>query len=264
MKAAGSMGVPLSAHQISERQMKRYFTGFPLREIISVIIGILLLYFGFSSHSLLVLIGLICVLIGGGIIALRVFATPSDEQFDEWLKDQSKAMLGYAINNKLNLDRSELIRPPLQLHGFILPGTKAAVSYRKGDVRMKKGKDGKWRFSVNIYTFFFPADRFLAIYVGEINVFNQLAHHDKAFDYFYNHIVGLQEDDIQDEIVLRGTKHQYRIQALSLHVTDGSTISTAVSAKPIDNKQPTVSIPDPGIDQTINQLRMILRSKKGI
>ncbi len=258
----------VSTRQFSESEMKRYFSRSPTGAIVTTIIGALLVVFGLVGSPFLVLVaiaGLGLFGIGSIIIFYKLLAfKPTDQEYDEWLENQSKVIVFNAVN-KLGLDLRQVInQPPLRIHGFVLPGTRDANKYRIDELHAKKGKDGVWRFSVNVYTYFFPEEHHLGAFVGDVNALNQSAHNDKTEEYFYQDVVGATTYDEQDTIKFRGKDYQYRIQQFSLRITNGDSIGASVSARPTDNRQnaPIFSIPDSGIDQTIAYIRWLLRTKK--
>jgi hypothetical protein len=140
-----------------------------------------------------------------------------------------------------------------------------AAKYRSDEVRWKIGKDGVPRYSVNVYTIFWKEDHHLAVYEGDVNALNPTAHNESTSEYFYQDIVGVTTDDEQDNIVIKDQQYPYRTQRFALRVSSGNSVGVSVvSARPMDNTQniPSFSIPNSGIDQTISQIRMLLREKK--
>ena len=95
---------------------------------------------------------------------------------------------------------------------------KDAGKYRADELRWKIGRDAMPRFSVNIYTYFFPADHHLAAFVGDVNALNQVAHNEKTEEYFYRDIVGATTNDEQDSITIKAKQYQYRIQRFALRI----------------------------------------------
>ncbi|MBV9688803.1 MAG: hypothetical protein JO202_03725 [Ktedonobacteraceae bacterium] len=256
---------PASTRQFSEAEMKRYFSTVPSAAIVAAIIGVLLLFIGFSTQAQAFLAsGLVLLLIGGGIISAKLIGPkPTDQQYDAWLNAQAQRVRVKAVE-KLGLDPRQLTAEPLVIHGFVLSGTKDSISYRADEIRSKKGTDGKWRFSVNIYTYFFPEEHHLAAFVGDVNALNQSSHNEKTEEYFYRDVVGATTGDEQDTILYKKKQYQYRIQRFSLRIASGDSIGVSVNATPLDNRQnlPNYTIPDSGIDQTVANLRALLRSKK--
>ncbi|MFL5628653.1 MAG: hypothetical protein ACJ788_23985 [Ktedonobacteraceae bacterium] len=266
MDIAGQVQMSAPSRQISEAEMRRYFTTkTPKGAIITAVVGALLLLIGLPSHSGgFIIVGLIVLLIGVGIIVATMSGSkPTDEEYDAWLKAQAEGVINRAAR-KLGLDPSQITREPLHIHGFVLPGMRESTKYRPDELHWKIGKDGVVRFSVNVYTYFFPADHHLAAFVGDVNALNQPAHNEKTEEYFYRDIVGATTNDEQDYIRFKDKQYQYRIQRFALRISSGDSIGVSVDATPIDNRRnmPSFAIPNSGIDQTVAQLRMLLREKK--
>ena len=264
MSIASQAQVATSPRQFSEAEMKRYFSTIPKVAIITAIVGAVLFLVGlFAQSGGLIVVGLIVGLIAAGIIvAVSAGAKPTDQEYDTWLYGQAKAVANRAIT-RLGLDQSDT-RDPLEVHGFVLPGMSDSSRYRADELRWKRGTDGRVRFSLNIYTFFFPEEHHLAAFVGDVNALNQTAHNEKTEEYFYRDIVGATTSDEQDNITIKGKQYRYRTQRFSLRITSGDRIGVSIDATPVDNKQniPSFTIPDSGIDRTVAQLRMLLRDKK--
>lgn len=266
MGIASQVQMATTPRQISEAEMRRYFTTkIPKGAIITAVIGALLFLVGLPSQSgALIIVGLLVLLIGGGIIAAIMSGSkPTDEEYDAWLEAQAQEVTNRAAR-KLGLDPSQITREPLHVQGFVLPGMRESTKYRADELHWKIGKDGVVRFSVNVYTYFFPADHHLAAFVGDVNALNRSAHNEKTEEYFYRDIVGATTNDEQDYIKFKDKQYQYRIQRFALRISSGDSIGASVDASPMDNRQnmPSFAIPNSGIDQTIAQLRMLLREKK--
>jgi len=263
MNEAHQTQAALSPRQISEEQMKRYFStsNLPTGVIIVIIFGaILLLIAGLSLQSGgAIVLGLVICLIGVGILVARILgAKPTDAEYDAWQKAQADKLLKRTIR-KLGIDR-QITKGYLQVHGFVLSGMSESYKYRSDELRWKKGTDGRVRFSVNVYTYFFPTDHYVVVFIGDVNALNQSAHNEKAEEYFYRDIVGVTTSDEQDFIWLKEGQYQYRMQRFSLRISNSDTLGVSVNASPLDTRQnlPSFTVPDSGIDNTVAGLRRLL------
>jgi len=260
-------GQNASFPQISQEEMMRYFAlpKSPKAAIILLVSGALCSIVGLSpSTTVLLIIGIILVVISVILFAnLQTRSKLTDQEYDRWLEAQASALVRRSLD-KLGLDSNEVARQPWIVRGFTLPGMRDAAKYRSDEVRWKIGKDGVPRYSVNVYTIFCKEDHHLAVYKGDINALNPTAHNENTSEYFYQDIVGVTTDDEQDNLAIKDKQYQYRIQRFTLRVSSGDTVGVSVSATPMDNRQniPSFNIPNSGIDQTISQLRMLLREKK--
>lgn len=229
--------------------------------ILMTIAGVIFFLFGLLSQSIgLILVGLVAALIGGGMIVAPMLGStnPTDTEYDAWLKAQSATLLKRAIR-KLGID-SQIAKGYLQVHGFVLSGMSGPFRYRPDELRYKRGKDGIVRYSVNVYTYLFPTDHSVVVFIGDVNALNQSAHNEKTQEYFYRDIVGVTTSDEQNIIGL----YQYRIHRFSLRISNGDTIGVSVDASPLDIRQnlPSFTVLDSGIDHTVAQLRRLLREAK--
>jgi len=262
MNLANQEQVAASPRRISEADIKQYFV--PKDEsivILMIIAGVLFFITGlFSQFYGLMLVGLALAIIGGGLIIVpRIESTQlTDTAYDAWLKAQANTLLRAAIK-KLNID-SQNTQGYLQVHGFVLAGMRAPFRYRLDELRYKRGKDGIIRYSVNVFTYFFPTDQSVVVFISDINAINPSAHNEKTQEYFYRDIVGVTTSDEQTAIGL----YQYRVQRFSVRVSNGDTIDISVEATPVGTSQnlPSFTVQDSGIDNTVAALRRILREAK--
>lgn len=150
------------------------------------------------------------------------------------------------------------------MRGFVLPGSKQARFYRPQDLISKPGLDGRWRYNINIYTYFYLADHQIMIFIYDINAINWADYREATKEYFYNDVIGAVTEDDQDIAFVNGSFYRYRNQRFNLRLCDGYGVGATVRSSPIDNlvNLPVFDIPNTNIDQTIAQLRMLLRSKK--
>ena len=120
-----------------------------------------------SFYLILILIGGVILFFGVRRIRAIIRSNPLDQDYDDWLDEQAEAVIPRALR-VLNLDERQISGQILSMHSIILPGSSLASTYHD-DVYLKLGKDGQWRSSVNLYTFFFPTDRFIAMFTRTIN-----------------------------------------------------------------------------------------------
>jgi len=163
------------------------------------------------------------------------------------------------------MDPSELIRESLSLHGIILPGSAEANPYRD-NIYSKKGKDGFYRYSVNVFTYFFPAEHHIAVLSCDVDALDQRIHIQHTDHYFYTDMVGINtgEGRLQDE----KERTTLLIQGFSLRVANGDAIGIGgvLSVKVLDSKNkksgPKVAFADTEVSKTVRALLMLLRQKK--
>ena len=257
-----SLAALISGIVVSKRK------GRPLNILLLFGGGVLLLPVAFSQKLgiFFLIIGLSLVALGSYEIFMIKDLPPqiSDLEFDTWVERRARHALVNTIY-KLGLEH-EIGHPAnlLCVRGFVLPGSKQARFYRPQDLISKPGLDGRWRYNINIYTYFYLADHQIMIFIYDINAVNWADYREATKEYFYNDVIGAVTEDDQDIAFVNGSLYRYRNQRFNLRLCDGYGVGATVRSSPIDNlvNLPVFDIPNTNIDQTIAQLRMLLRSKK--
>ncbi len=188
----------------------------------------------------------------------------TDQEFDAWVEKRARDGL---INTIYKLGLADEIRSLddlLCVRGYVLPGMRNSRHYNRQDLLSKLGADGRWRFSINIYTYFYPAEHQIMIFIYDINAMNWADYREATKEYFYGDVIGATTEDEQDTIAINGMLFNYRDQRFSLRLCDGFGVGATVRSVPLDNiaNLPVFDMPNSGVDRTIAQLRMLLRSKK--
>jgi hypothetical protein len=218
-------------------------------------------------NSLTIFLGVTILLLSITAIDLiiRKKAQPfSDREYDAWLEGTVQKRLIKALD-RLDIDKDQDFGSTLYVHGFILPGTKYAKKFRQEDILFKAGKDKKYRYSINTFTYFYPLEHQLAVCIFDINAVNHSDHRDASKEYFYQDIVGVTAEDDHDTVLINGSSNDYRSQSFALRICDGYSISATFHSLPVDTKLnlPTYNISDQGIvEDTIIRLRRLIRFKK--
>lgn len=218
-------------------------------------------------NSLAIFTGATFLLFATGTISIMSHfkAQPlTDQEYDAWLEGTARRHFMSALD-RLGADNDQDFGPILYVHGFILPGTRDAIKFRLDDILLKVGKDGKFRYSINRYTYFHPIENQLAVFVFEINAVNHSDYREAAREYFYWDIVGVATEDDQDMVLIGEVSFPYRIQSFVLSISNGYNISAAFLSQPLDNGQdlPTYNIPDVDmVSDTLMRLRRLIRDNK--
>ncbi len=221
---------------------------------------------GFSTVTIgLLLLGLLLLIFGIRSIFVIKRANPKDRDYDDWLERQARALRPKALRT-LSLDEQQITSKIVCVHSVLLPGSNLANNYAD-EVYLKQGKDGLWRSSVNLYTYFFPSDRFIAIFTRAINVFNPKGpYNDETEEYFYRDILGVNTSVYRDTVLIGEAELVYRVQQLTLKLINGENLRFGgyLSALPLDTNRglPTVLSHDAHINNNLNDLRVLLRAKK--
>ncbi len=263
MGVASQTDVSTQVRQFTEEEMKRYFAPFPTKLLWTAIVGVLILFIGVSASSgTMIFIGLVVLLIGGGLLAMRLSGSkPTDEEYDAWVESQARMLVPRAIQ-KLGLIPEQLIRAELRFDSHIVPGSRGAGRYPVQEVKSKKGKDGRWRFSVNKFIYFLPTEHHLGAYTGDVNALNQASHVEQTEEYFYQDITGATTNEVQDSIRVGAQVIPYQAQLFSLKTTGGNSIDTPLGLMPVSGRTGPSFAPPNDFDATLNSLRALLRSKK--
>ncbi|MHB8598203.1 MAG: hypothetical protein ACYDER_15480 [Ktedonobacteraceae bacterium] len=254
-----------SVPQLPLEELKKYFAlkKSPKAGITFLLIGILFSLGVLCNVPALLVVGLPLIAVGVLLLAnLQPQSKITDEEYEQWVTAQLGTLIIKSLD-KLDLDRSERgERKPLILHSFAL--SPSGTLYTADDVRWKIGKDGHPHFSVNIFTIFWKEDHHLAVYRGDIVALNPQAHTERTWEYFYTDIVGATTNDVQVSIPIGKNQYAYRLRNFSMRVNSGESVDATVDADPIDNRQnlPHFHLPDSGVDETLAQIRSLLREKK--
>jgi hypothetical protein len=268
MSYQSQVGVAKRDREFSNEQMRRYFTEkrYSGKWIVWTAVLGLVDFCSFAFNSYIGFFGAAVFVSLVAYIIIRAKSIPTDKEYDEWLKRRARGMIPRAFR-KLNLDSSDLVAPLLRIDSFVLPGSRLAEYSSPDDVHMKEGKDGKWRFSVNVFMYLFPAEHSLAVFSGSVNALNQFARPvEETEEYFYDHIAGVTTSETTDNAVIYGYRYVYRIQQFSLRVVNGDNIHLGayISASALDyNPQgPEIIPPTMNVDRLLAELRTILRSNR--
>ncbi len=198
----------------------------------------------------------------------KIKSTPpllTDQEFDAWVESRARQGL---VNTICRLGLENEIRHPAYLlcvRGYVLPGMSNARYYNARDLLSRQGTDGRWRYSINIYTYFYAAEHQIMIFIYDINAMNWGDYREATKEYFYEDVIGATTQDDQDTVFVQGFLYNYRVQRFSLRLCDGFGVTANMRSQPLDptSNLPTFDVPNSNIDRTIAQLRMLLRSKKG-
>ena len=255
--------------QFSNAQMKLYFTEerCPKKAVwIICISGGLAILSACPGFWIFTGICALIALIQGAIVGWRLWYIPSDQQYDDWL-EENRRVLASRGSKKLHLESKQAIKPYLRVQSFVLPGSSVANDYSPNEVCMKEGKDHRWRFSVNVFTYFYADEHYLAVFTSSISALKQHAPPiEGTEEYFYDDIVGATTFIDQDYASIQGQRYLYRIEKFSLRIVNGDNIdvSAFIRATALGSNQhgPTVIPPTTNIDQALAKLRQLLRFKR--
>jgi hypothetical protein len=171
---------------------------------------------------------------------------PTDQQYDDWVRSWRSSVRQYGMQ-KLGLDENDVLSRPLYVRSLVWPGSSWSKYYRPyhTPIVIKRGADGRPHSSINRYTFFYPTQHYIAVYVVDINALDGVRY-EGTRTYFYDDIVGVETS----AIVLSDGLANYMMQHFELQVANGQSIGATTYVQDLD------------VDQTVNALRTLLRDKK--
>lgn len=251
----------------SSRQIRQYFSSKSPPEMIAgagfIILGLCLILVSLLSKNLVVTaIGVIVTLVGVMVLRQWFKSKLSDEEYDEWLKRQARA-IRQEVYSTLGIDRAELTDRVLSIHSFLLPGSPLAERYPAGTVLMRRGRDGKYRFSINCYTFVFPFSRTIAVFTMHFNAFTGLSSVYASDEYTRQHIIAADIAISEETMVIEGQQYDYDIYRICLEIFQRSTrpLGDCLMAIPAGRgNEAAITLSDADIYQILGRLRKLLRS----
>lgn len=198
-----------------------------------------------------------------GLVAVRL-ARPSDRQIDRWLEEDLERFHPKALE-ALDLDEDQLERDPLRVVGPYFDNRRR-VGPRELSVR--RGRDGKLRFSSNRLLLLLLTEHHLGVYSCVYDSLRDQTFHISSREHPYRLVAGveLREDaevfdgEEANSYTLRSGKTLVPTQAFILSLTSGDRLAIPVRAK-IDDRQPAALQPAMELKHTVTALRAVLRAK---
>lgn len=254
--------------KLSEARTRNYFV--PRRVSrwgwIVLLMGVLLVIISFTLFNFTIFaVGMLLGITSIVYIVLIFTANPSDRQYDQWVSSQARAMYAEGLE-AFGLDRHALSAPAVRIHSIVLPGSIAAEVYPDDEVRMRIGNDGKWHYSIHVYTYFYPTSDYIAIFKGDINAWNHSEDDamNATYMYHYHDIMNAGTNRFIDTVTFEGTPYPYRLDEFYLELSNGRLIlSAALKARLLNRRQaaPTSLLPEMVSEQTLRRLRDLLLSR---
>jgi hypothetical protein len=256
------------ARQLSGQELTNYFfpRPYPIWAWAALGVGVILIVLALITKNLFIsIVGIVLILVGLFFLWQTKRSNPDDQQYDAWVENQGQALYKRGLH-ALDITRSQMSDRMLHIRSYVLPGSFDANDYDPDTVWMKRGKDGYWRFSINVYTYIYPLPHYLAVFRGDINAFEPRLHNDLNEMYAYYHIIGATTvSDPEDAIFIGGQKFPYQTEQFCLKISNGDSdrLSATIKAKPPGSLSsiPAIVLPDTGFNKTLNILRKLILSK---
>jgi hypothetical protein len=255
----------------SHRQMSYYF-GEPLSYKRPLQIGgfglaciafvFLPLKLGANVVFITVLLGLASVALGAWFAWHTYHYPPTEEEYDGWVEAQVARMMDHA-RVALHAGSHENLQV---IDSAVLPGSrKSKKDYQEDEVKVKRGKDGIWRYSVHDYSFVLAGASFLATFNAKVSALNQGRHEFHATtEYMYSDIVGMTTQRSEDNLEFQGKFYPYAVEECSIHISNGRTIDVgaAINARPVRQTSKLPTLTTMHAQATVTNFRELLRTKK--
>jgi hypothetical protein len=171
---------------------------------------------------------------------------PSDQEYEDWVRSWQNAIRQYGMQ-KLGLSAGDVVGKSLYIRSIVWPDSHEAKFYRSYNMPLlvKYGRDGRPHASINKYTFFYPTQHYIAVFMGDVNALGTMRF-EGTRTYFYDDIVGVETSAMN----LNDGYTTYAMQHFELRVSSGQSIGA------------TTYVHDLDVDQTVQALRTLLRDKK--
>jgi hypothetical protein len=188
----------------------------------------------------------------------------TDEEYDLWLehKEHLLRQKGYQVHG---ISPKYPASSVLCIRSFVPRGSITSHGYANQEVQMKQGKDGRWRYSINVYSYFFPMRKGMAIFKSDINVFTNRHRDVRHETYPYSFLSTATTDSEDDRAIIHHTAYRYQTEQLYLVFSNGvmSSFSAVVQAQLMDNTDnaPFSIVPNATFGRKLNELRALLLSE---
>lgn len=249
--------------ETKKREMIRnYFRDIPKQYHWSFNIGILLLAALFLVHDYRVWIfatALILILIGSGFTLIRKRNTATDEQMDQWLKEDIENLIERSVS-KLKIDPEKITVDPIALKGPI-------VWYSDGvpydDLLHKVGKDGRPRFGVYHIMLIIFCDVHTDIYEYTHNFLQNIQPNERTYEFYKQEIVKVSiKDEEFDKTFANGTSFS-KGEVVALKISTGDELSIIRGGQQlVEFVRADLEMNE--IEDAVSSIRKELRAKQGI
>jgi hypothetical protein len=212
--------------------------------IIMIVVGVLILLAGRSD---LVIIGLLLGGGGAGYIYWQSVDRLTDSDIDRQLDSIRSELIPWALG-KLGLDRDEvsLINP------FVMTGYHFDSLGSQHKVKVRKGKDGKFRSNIceGVAIFFAEQELHAYKYRASLTVENESS--EQTDVYFYRDVVSVStsSESVPLSVIGEAKPQAVKSELLELTTSGGTTVECSVSA--------TENV----LDREIQGARQLIRDKK--
>jgi len=237
---------------INRKQISNYFDKFPHWTLVVIIVGLcMMLAKGFA-----LVIGLLAI--AGAIWFIVSFykGKPTDQQMDEWLTDDFKALESKGLN-KMGIDSSDCVGESVLVHGPRTGDTGGAK------IRFKKGKDGVVRYTpINTTIISFTQNQLL-VYTCSLDFLTGNALSESTDEYFYKDVVSVSTKTESKTVEFNKSTIQLNAaETFALTTSGGTSVSVLLRDPKLIEAMGGGSIPVTDAEKAIQVVRKMLREKK--
>jgi hypothetical protein len=183
---------------------------------------------------------------------------PDDQTIDAWLQEDIVGLMKRALQ-RLNLDEGDLKSQPLVIVGPILW---QVMGVPPAEIRWKKGKDGRARFSISSITVLHLIEHKVSSFQCDYNFIRGVGLNERDDEYYYRDIVAVSTREESTNYQLPNRAVMRRAQAFTMSVASGERISVIVSSADLLWLTGGTAVVDSGADRAIRALRKVLGEKK--
>lgn len=240
--------------ETKRKMTNAYFNKFPNWALGVILVGIIACAAGGGGIAF----GLLLIAAGGGAIYLSMGGKPTDQQMDEWLDEDLKA-LGYKSLGKTGTDETELVSESVSVVGPRIWDTGRA------EVKYKKGRDNVLRYSpVGVSVINFTKNQLIA-YTCVFDRFTDNALNESTEEYFYKDVVSVSTKT--ESLNVSGTSggatiHLKTGECFTLTTSGGTSLTVFLRDASLIEKWGGGELPTTRAEKAIQAVRKMLREKK--
>ncbi len=233
---------------------KAYFRKFPTWALGAIVVGLIACSAGGGGIAF----GLLLLAAGGAAIYFSMGGKPSDQQMDEWLDEDLKALERKALS-KTGTDESECVSESVNVFG------PRFWDIGRAEVKFKKGGDNVLRYSpVEVSVISFTQNQ-LVSYKCVLDRFTGNALNEETEEYFYKDVVSVStktESRNVDVASLGGSLHLKTAECFTLTTSGGTSLSVFLRDQALIEKMGGGELPTTRAEKAMQAVRKMLREKK--
>ena len=240
--------------ETKHKNTKSYFSEFPKWTIGAILVGL----FACAAGGGGIAIGLLLIAGGAWGIYSSFGNKPSDQQMDEWLDEDIKALQQKALA-KTGTDESELVGESVSVFGPRLWEVGGA------EVKFKKGNDNVLRYSpVGVSVISFTQNQ-IVTYQCVFDRFTGNSINEATDEYFYKDVVSVSTKTDSMNVTsekLGGALHLKTAESFTLTTSGGTSLSVFLRDPALIEKMGGGELPVTRAEKALQSVRKMLREKK--